>query len=186
MDQRQQRQGGGDEDAASSASSSAEYLDQESEQQEQENYFENLSPLEESAEDENYTKKVDEYLQMLQEACETLSLIDGGYRCKLEAYVKKRKEESELYRQVFAQASPTLGGGDGDLSKVHQRTAERRWRATTKVNGPAWKRALERNPPTKLKGLSLREQSIVSKNYQDRALWGKIMSGPSPEEHSAF
>ena len=55
-------------------------------------------------------------------------------------------------------------------------TNERRWRATKSVQGPAWKRYLERNPPTKIRGLTEREQAIVNKNMRDRALWQKIMS----------
>lgn len=140
-------------------------------------YFENL-PLE--AEEEggngkglNYSKQVDEYLQLLQETCGALSQVDGGYRSKLAAYIKKRKEESALYEEV---AAIPFGSLDCDLAEVHGMTNERRWRATSSVQGPAWKRYLERNPPTKIRGLTEREQAIVNKNMRDRALWQKIMS----------
>jgi hypothetical protein len=136
------------------------------------NYFENLAP-ELGDDDENYTKKVDEYLQMLQETCDVLSQIDGGYRGKLERFIKKRNEDSALYREVSK--VPIPGNLDGDLTEIQKLTSERRWRATSAVQGPAWKRYLERNPPTKIRGLTEREQAIVNKNMKDRALWGKIM-----------
>jgi hypothetical protein len=140
-------------------------------------YFENL-PLDDDDDDnENYTKKVDEYLQMLQETCETLSHLDGGYRGKLEAYIKKRNQESALYHEV---AQMPKGNVYCDLTEVHEMTNEMRWRSTSAVEGPAWKRYLERNPPTKIRGLTAREQAIVNKNMKDRALWGKIMSDPPP------
>jgi hypothetical protein len=190
MERQHQRQNDHDDDFSAAAVEEyhedgdyeQEFEQEEEEQAEQENYLENVPP--EDPDDGgggvDYTKKVDEYFLMLQEATETLSRIDGGYQGKLEKYIKKRNEESSLYREVTAVGGSLsgLGGGDGDLTEINRRTEERRWRATTKVNGPAWKRALERDPPTKMKGLSKREQSVVSKNLKDRSLWGKIMSLP--------
>lgn len=134
------------------------------------NFFENLK-LEGDDDEEDYTKKVDQYFEMLKQACDTLSQIDGGYKGKLEAYIKKRYQESELYREV----ATTPIGGDCDLKEIHEKTNERRWKASTKVKGPAWVRYLERNPPTKIRGLTDRELATVNKNFKDRALWGKIM-----------
>lgn len=120
----------------------------------------------------DYTEKVDEYLLMLQHFCDVLSKIDGGYKGKLEAYIKKRNEESQLYRET---AAPRKIGANCNTADVNRHTSRQRWKATTVIKGPAWKREIERRPKIFIRGLTEAEAKIVNKNRENRVLWNKIL-----------
>jgi hypothetical protein len=120
----------------------------------------------------DYTNRIDDYMMLLRESCEKLSMIDGGYKGKLEAYIARRNEESELYRET---TSTQNVGADCDIQAVNKRTSRMSWLGSTGIYGPAWRRMMLRRPKIKIRGLTDDEARRVHKNRSDRALWNKIL-----------
>lgn len=129
-----------------------------------------------SLEDENdpvdYTHRIDDYMMMLQEASAKLSMIDGGYKGKLAAYMARRNEESELYREITAIQNV---GANCNMQEVNKRTSRMSWLGSTGIYGPAWRRMMQRRPKIRIRGLTEEEARRVHKNRSDRALWNKIL-----------
>ena len=82
----------------------------------QRNNLENEEKNDDEEDDENYTLKVDEYLNHLKESCIYFTSLEGTYQEKLEAYITRRKEESIEYLQI----TQIPRGKDGDLSLMDQ------------------------------------------------------------------
>ena len=120
----------------------------------------------------DYTKRMDEYMNLLIESCERLSKIDGGYKGKVMAYIAKRNEENELYRQV--NHTQTVGT-DCNIQEVNKRTSRMSWIGSSGIYGPAWRRKMQRRPKIRIRGLTDEEARRANKNRSDRALWNKIL-----------